>query len=156
MRGNRCRREIPDLLDEKLALIDKLLVFGAVLKEVRQEVEQLLAVHDEDLLHRDRFVGVGNEDLEDVEALVLDHLAVVAQQVHADLEMLAAVHIRRHDVVVRPVQQDLAQQFDGLPLGNVAVRLDQDAVVPFEEEVEVDGQVPRDNVLVFSDEFLYA
>jgi hypothetical protein len=155
LRGDRGWRKIPDLLDEKLALIDKLLVFGAVFKEMRQEVEQLLAVHDEDLLHGNRLVGVRNKDLEDVEALVLDHLAVVAQQVHADLEMLAAVHIRRHDVVVRPIQQDLAQQFDGLPLGDVAVRLDQDAVVPFEEKFEVDGQVPGDDVLVFSDEFLY-
>ncbi len=102
-------RQIPNLFDQKLALVNKLLVLGTVLEEVGQELQQAIPVHNQDLLHGDRFVRVGDEDLEDVEALVLDHFAVVAQQVHADLEVLAAVDIGRHDVVVGAVQQDLAQ-----------------------------------------------
>lgn len=69
-----------------------------------EEVEQLVAVHEEDLLHGDGLVGVGHEDLEDVETLVLDHLPVAAQEVHADLQVLASVHVRGHDIVVRTVE----------------------------------------------------
>jgi hypothetical protein len=46
--------------------------------------------------------------LEDVETLVVDHLAVVSQQLHDDLEMLARVDVLGHDVIVCPVQQNLA------------------------------------------------
>ena len=153
-RWHGCGRQISDLLDQKLALVDKLLVLGAVLQKVRQELQQLVPVHDQDLLHGYRLVGVGHKHLEHVETLVLYHLAVVAQQVHADLKMLAAVDVGRHDVVVGAVQQDLAEQFDRLALGDVAVRLDQHLVVPVEEEVEVDGQVTGDQLFVLGDEFL--
>lgn len=95
---------VPDLLDEELPLVDELLVVGAVLEEVRQKIEELVAVHEQDLLDGNRFVRVGNEDFKYVETLVLHHLAVAPEQVHADLEVLAAVDVGRHDVVVGPVE----------------------------------------------------
>lgn len=115
---------------------------------MREEGEELVAVHEEDLLDGDGLVRVGDEDLENVEALVLDHLAVVAEEVHADLEMLAAVNVGRHDGVVGAVEEDLAEEFDGLAFGDVAVGLDEDVVVFVEEEVEVGGEVPGDELLV--------
>lgn len=86
---------------------------------------------------------------------VLDHLAVVAEEVHADLEVLAAVDVGRHDVVVGAVEEDLAEQLDALALGDVAVGLDEGFVVLVEEELKVDGEVTRDEVLVFGEEFLF-
>lgn len=115
---------------------------------MREESKELLSVHEEDLLNGDRFVWICDEDLEDVEALVLDHLAVVAEEVHADLEVLAAVDVGGHDAVVGAVEEDLAEELDGLALCDVAVRLDEDGVVFLEEEVEVDGQIAGDEVLV--------
>jgi len=132
------RRDAPDLLDEKLSLINELFVIGPVFQELRQEGQQLVPIHDEDLLHRNRLVGVGDEDLEDMKALVLHHLAVVSEQVHANLQMLSAVDVLGHDVVVGSVEEDLAQELDGLPLGDVAVGLDQYVVVLVEEQLEVD------------------
>ncbi len=39
-------RQNANLLDQKLALVDKLLVLGAVLEEVRQELQQAVPVHN--------------------------------------------------------------------------------------------------------------
>ena len=58
--------------------------------------------------------------LEDVEALVIDHPPVVPQQLHDDLKMLARIHVLRHHAVVCSVEQNLAQQLDGLSLRHVA------------------------------------
>lgn len=148
LRRHRRRRHVSYLLDEELLLIYKLLVIGPVLEEARQELEELFTVHQQDFLHGDGLVRVGYEDLEHVKALVLDHLAVVTQEIHADLEVLAAVDIGRHDVVIRPVQEELAQEFDRLPFCDVARGLDEDVIVFVEEHVEVDSQIPRYNVLV--------
>lgn len=89
-------------------------------------------------------MGVGDKHLEDMEAFVLDHLAVVSEQVHADLEVLAAVDVGGHDVVVGSIQEDLAEEFDGLALGDVRGGLDEDGVVFGEEEVKVGLEVVGD------------
>lgn len=60
--------------------------------------------------------------LEHVEALILDHLTIIAQQFHADLQVLSTLHVGHHHVVIGPVQEDLAQQLDTLPLGDIGVR----------------------------------
>jgi hypothetical protein len=83
-------------------------------------------------------VWIGNEDLEYVKALVLNHLPVVSEKVHADFQMLPPVNIGGHYIIVGPVQKDLPQQLDRLPLGNVAVGLHKYIVVLVEEELEVD------------------
>ncbi len=103
---------ILDLFNQELALIDELLIVGAILEEVRQEGQELLPVHQKDLLHSDRLMGVCDEDLEDVKAFVLNHFSVIAQQVHADLEVLASIHVGRHDAIVGTVEEDFAEQLD--------------------------------------------
>ena len=72
-----------------------------------------------------------------MEPFVVDHLSVVPQQPHDDLEVVARIHVLSHDVVIRPVDQDLAQQLDRLALRDVAFRLYQYRVVLGEERVEV-------------------
>lgn len=91
---------------------------------------------------------VRHKHLEDMEALVLHHLAVVSEQVHADFEVLASVDVGDHDAVVGAVEENFAEQFDGLAFGDVAVGLDENIVVFFEEEIEVDGEVAGDEILV--------
>ena len=91
------------MLDQKLPLVDELLVISSVLEEVGQEREKLIAIHEQDLLDSNGLVGVGNKDLEDMEALVLDHFPVVAEEVHADLEMLAPINVCSHNAVVGSV-----------------------------------------------------
>jgi len=68
-----------------------------------------------------------------VESFVLHHFAIIAQQFHAQLEVLPALHISHHYVVIRTVQQDLSQQLDALPLGHIRVRLYQNIVESLEE-----------------------
>lgn len=72
-----------------------------------------------------------------MKSLVVYHPPVVSEQVHANLEMVARINIRCHDVVVGPVQENLSQQLYRLPLRDIAVRLDEDAVVLGEEEIKV-------------------
>jgi hypothetical protein len=52
-----------DLPYQEALLVYELLVLGAVVEEVGQEAQQLLAVADQNALHRYRLVGVGDEDL---------------------------------------------------------------------------------------------
>ena len=55
-------------------------------------------------------LGVGDKDFEHVEGLELDALALVAQQVHHQLEVRRVANVSRHDVEVGAVQQELSQQ----------------------------------------------
>jgi hypothetical protein len=148
LRWNRSGWHVSDLLYEELALVDKLLVIGAVFKEMGEEAEELVTVHEENLLDGDGLVGIGDEDFEDVEALVLDHLAVVTEKIHANFEVLATIDVICHDGIVGAVEEDLAEELDGLTLGHVAVGLDEDVVVLVEEELEVDRQIPGHQLLM--------
>ena len=47
-------------------------------------------------------------DLENVETFIVDHLPVIPQQLHDDLEVFARVHVLGHDIVVCPIKQDLS------------------------------------------------
>lgn len=100
LRWDRLWRHVPNLLDEEFSLINKLLIVGSVLQKVRQKVQELLPVHEEYLLDWNGFVGVGNKDLEHMEAFILNHFPVVSQEIHADLQMLASVNVCRHDIIV--------------------------------------------------------
>lgn len=100
---DRLWRHIFDLFDEELSFVDELFVFCSVLQEMLQKLEESFPVYEKYLLHRNRFVRIGNKDFEDMEAFVLNHLSVISQQVHADLEMLSSVHVRGHYCVVSPV-----------------------------------------------------
>jgi hypothetical protein len=92
--------------------------------------------------------------LEHVESLVVDHLAVVPQQLHDNLEVFARVDILRHDVVVGPVEQDLPEQLDRLALRDVTFRLNQHRVVLLEEHDKVCLQERCDQGLVLGKNFL--
>ena len=86
--------------------------------------------------------------LEDVKALILHHLPLVPQQIHAQLQMLPLIHILHHDAVIRPIQEQLAQQLDALPLRHIALALDQHVIVPTKKELEIVIQVIRHQALV--------
>ena len=51
-------------------------------------------------------------DLEHMEGVELDVLALVAEHVHHHLEVRLVRDIARHDIEVCPVEQDLAQQLE--------------------------------------------
>ena len=76
-----------------------------------------------------------------MEALVLHHLAVVFKQIHAHFQVLAAVDVFGHDVVVGAVEEQFAEEFYGLAFCDVGWGLDESGVVAGEEEGEVDGEV---------------
>ena len=77
--------------------------------------------------------------LEDVEAFILHHPPIVLQLPHDELQVLARIHVFRHDLVELSVQQDLSQQLDALPLGNITLRSYQNIIVLLEEELKVGG-----------------
>lgn len=97
---NRGSRHIADLLYQELPLVDELLIVGPILKKMRQEIQELVSVHEKDFLDGNGLVWVGHKYFEDVESLILHHLPIIAQQVHANLQMLTPVYIGRHDAVV--------------------------------------------------------
>lgn len=98
---------------------------------------------------------IRNEHLEHVKSFVLDHFPVVSEKIHAYFQVLAAVDVRRHDAVVGPVQQKFAKEFDRLSFGDIAVRLHQSIVVFIKEEVEVCGEIFRNQVFVSCQELLF-
>lgn len=116
-----------------------------------QKGEKLIPVHEQDLLNGNGFVRIGNEDFENMEAFVLHHLPVVSQQVHTYLQMLATVNVCGHDAIVRPVQEDLAEELDRLPFSNITIRLNQDVVVFVKEQVEIGRQISGYQLLVSSE-----
>lgn len=66
-----------------------------------------------------------NTRLEHMERLKLDILALVPQQVHHHLEVPLARNVLGHDVEVGTVEQDLAEEFDGLPFRYVVGGADE-------------------------------
>jgi hypothetical protein len=56
-----------------------------------------------------------------MEPLIVDHFPVVSQQSHDDLEMIARIDVLCHNIVVCPIEQNFAQQFDRLTLCDIAV-----------------------------------
>lgn len=68
-----------------------------------------------------------------MERFVIDHLAVVSEQHHDNLEMVRRLHVCGHDAEVRPLQQHLTQELDRLPLRHVTVRPYETAVVSSKE-----------------------
>ena len=60
--------------------------------------------------------------LEHVERLELDVLALVAEEVHHHLQICLTGDIPGHHVEVRTVQEDLSEEFERLPFGDVIVR----------------------------------
>jgi hypothetical protein len=61
--AQRQRLHSGNLAQQELLLVEELLVVGAVVEEVPQELGQLLAVVHQDLVHFGRLVRIGHEDL---------------------------------------------------------------------------------------------
>ena len=87
--------------------------------------------------------------LEHMERFILHHLPLIPQLPHDELQIIPRIDISRHDLVKRAVQQHLAQQLDRLPLRDVTLALNEDVVVPVEEQVEIRADVRRNQLLVF-------
>jgi hypothetical protein len=83
-----------------------------------------------------------------VETLVLHHLSIVFQQIHAKLQMVSSIDVCGHDGVVRPVQKYLPKKFNALPLCDVGIRLDEDIVEPGKELVKVGREVTGDEAFM--------
>lgn len=137
-----------DLADKESLLIGKLVIISAILQEFGQKFEQSFPVIDQYSLHSDRFIRIGDKHFKDVEPFILHHFSVVSQEVHASFEVIAAIHIRCHDIVIGAVKKNLSQQFNALSLCHVGFRLNEDLVVFAKEEAIVGGQVGGDQCLV--------
>lgn len=74
-----------------------------------------------------------------MEALVLYHLSVVSEEVHASFKMITTVNICCHDIIVRPVEKDFPKQLDALSFRHVGVGLDQNLVISSKKQVIVGG-----------------
>lgn len=48
-------------------------------------------------------------DLENVKSLILHHLPVVSEEIHASFEVVSAVNICRHDIIIGAVQKNFAK-----------------------------------------------
>ena len=110
--------------------------------EVLQEFEELVLVTPKDALYLRRLLRVGDEhlwadvsrtsrrqirqaDLEHVECLELDILALVPKEIHHHLQIRLARDIPGHHVEVRTIEQDLAEELERLALRDVIVRENQ-------------------------------
>jgi len=100
---------VSDLLDQKLSFVNELLIILSIIQEISQEGQQLVSVDEKDFLYGNGLVRIGYKDLEHVKALVLNHLPVVSQKVHANLQMLPSIDISCHYGVIGPVKKDLAK-----------------------------------------------
>lgn len=93
-------------------------------------------------------------NLEYMKPLILDHFAIVLQQVHAELQVLSPVDVGSHHIVVRPVKQDLPEKLDALSFCNIGLGLHQYCVVSREEKIKVSGQIMSHQALVLRKNFL--
>jgi hypothetical protein len=69
-----------------------------------------------------------------MKSLILYHFSVVSKEIHASFQVIAAVNICCHDIIVGAVQQDFPKQLDALSLRHVGVGLDQNLMISAEEQ----------------------
>ena len=91
--------------------------------------------------------------LENVEPLVLNHFAIIFEQLHAEFQILPALHICHHHAVIGSIQQDLTEKLYTLALGNIGTRLDE-CIEARKEEIKVSGEVRGHKTLVTSENIL--
>lgn len=80
---------------------------------------------------------IGDEYFEHVKTLVLNHLPIVAEQIHANFEVVTPIDIRSHNGIVGAIEQNFSQEFDRLAFGDIAAGLHQSAVIFLEKHIEV-------------------
>lgn len=91
--------------------------------------------------------------LENVEPLVLNHFAIVFQQLHAEFQILPAFNICHHHAVIGSIQQNLAEKLYTLALGNIGTRLDE-CIEAGKEEIKVGSKVGGHKALVTGENVL--
>jgi len=99
-------------------------------------------------------VRIGDKNFENMETLILNHFSVVSEKIHANLQMLSAVNVCRHNAVIRAVEKNLSKEFDRLSFRNVAVGLDEGGVISGEKQVEVDRKIPWYEFFMLRQKFL--
>ena len=97
---------------------------------------------------------IGDKNFENMETLILNHFSVVSEKIHANLQMLSAVNVCRHNAVIRAVEKNLSKEFDRLSFRNVAVGLDEGGVISGEKQVEVDRKIPWYEFFMLRQKFL--
>jgi hypothetical protein len=55
--------------------------------------------------------------------------------------MISTINVGRHDVIVRPIQQDLPEELNTLALRNVGVGLDKDLIIFGKEELKIGSKI---------------
>ena len=93
--------------------------------KVRKELDESFSIADEDVENGLWFVGIGDEDFEDVEGFELDVAAPIAQHIHHQLEVLRIGNILGHDGEIMTVQQEFPQELERLSLRDVVFRIQQ-------------------------------
>ena len=87
---------------------------------------------------------------------ILHHLAIVFEEVHGEFEVVPRCDVLGHDDVVGAVEEEFAEELDGLAFCHVGLGEEEDGVVVLhEEELVVGREVLGDEVFVFGQEFLW-
>ena len=81
-----------------------------VVVEILQKGEKFLLIAPQKRLDLRRLLRVCEEDLEDMERLELDVLALVTEKVHHQLQVRLRSNVSSHDGEVGAVEKDLSQQ----------------------------------------------
>lgn len=97
---------------------------------------------------------IGNEDLEDVEAFILNHLSFIPQQIHTYLQMLSSINVCRHHRIIGSIEENFTEQFYGLAFGDITLGLDKHVVIFVKKEIEVRRKVLCYNLLMFGQQLL--
>jgi hypothetical protein len=89
-----------------------------------------------------------------MEGFILDHFPVVAEEGHGEFQVCSRRDVGGHDYVVGAVEEEFAEEFDGLAFGHVVRGAEEDRVVELREEGVVRGEVLRYKGFMFGEDFL--
>jgi len=73
-----------------------------------------------------------------VEAFVVDHAAVVAEEVHAEFEIGIGFDVAGHEGVVAAFEEEARQEINGLAFCDVRGGIEERVIVERDEVVEID------------------
>ncbi len=97
--------------------------------ELGQKVNQLILIPQQDIQDGFWLIGIGHEHFEHVEGLKLDVASLLLQHVHHELEVVGIGNIFGHHREVVPVEQELAQQLEGLPPSHIVVTVQKPLIL---------------------------
>mmetsp|Transcript_12385 Transcript_12385/g.40781 ORF Transcript_12385/g.40781 Transcript_12385/m.40781 type:complete len:201 (-) Transcript_12385:547-1149(-) len=108
-----------DARDE--ALFGEELLILAVRLELREVVDELVPVRDEDLHDGLGLVRVGNKDFEDVERLELDCARAVAEELHHQDEVAHVRDVAHHHRSIHALEEEVGEKLERLSPERVVV-----------------------------------